>query len=48
MKTVDTFSFKEKRALIRVDYNVPLDESFVIQDDSRITESLSTIKKNFE
>ena len=45
MKTVDTFSFKEKRALIRVDYNVPLDESFVIQDDSRITESLSTIKK---
>ena len=45
MKTVDTFSFKEKRALVRVDYNVPLDESFMIQDDSRITESLSTIKK---
>ncbi|MDG1720527.1 MAG: phosphoglycerate kinase, partial [Bacteroidia bacterium] len=45
MKTVDNFSFKGKRALIRVDFNVPLNDSFVIQDDSRMTASLPTIKK---
>ena len=45
MRTIDDFSFKEKRALIRVDFNVPLNGSFVIQDDSRMTGSLPTIKK---
>ena len=45
MRTIDDFSFKEKRALIRVDFNVPLNDSFVIQDDSRMTASLPTIKK---
>ena len=45
MKTVETFSFKGKKALIRVDYNVPLGESYVIQDDSRMTASLPTIQK---
>ena len=45
MKTIDNFSFKGKRALIRVDFNVPLNDSFVIQDDSRMTASLPTIKK---
>ena len=45
MKAVDNFSFKGKRALIRVDFNVPLNDSFVIQDDSRMTASLPTIKK---
>ncbi|MEL0199643.1 MAG: phosphoglycerate kinase, partial [Gammaproteobacteria bacterium] len=45
MKTVETFSFKGKKALIRVDYNVPLGDSYVIQDDSRMTASLPTIQK---
>ena len=45
MKTIDNFSFKGKRALIRVDFNVPLNDSFVIQDDSRMAASLPTIKK---
>jgi phosphoglycerate kinase len=45
MRTVDTFSFKGKRALIRVDFNVPLNDSLFIQDDSRMTASLPTIKK---
>ena len=45
MKTIDNFSFKGKRALIRVDFNVPLNDSFVIQDYSRMAASLPTIKK---
>lgn len=45
MKTVDSFSFDGKRALIRVDYNVPLDVDMNIQDDSRIVASMPTIKK---
>jgi len=43
--SVDDLSFKGKRTLIRVDYNVPLDENFKITDDIRITASLPTIKK---
>ncbi len=45
MKTVDSFNFKGKKALIRVDFNVPLDSSFEITDDTRIKAALSTIKK---
>jgi len=37
-------SFKGKRVLIRVDFNVPLDKNFNITDDSRIVASLPTIK----
>jgi phosphoglycerate kinase len=45
MKTVDSFNFSGKRALIRVDFNVPLDENFNITDDNRIQGALPTITK---
>src|ERR1700749_682799 len=45
MKTVDQISFSGKKALIRVDFNVPLDENFTITDDNRMTAALPTIKK---
>jgi phosphoglycerate kinase len=44
-KTIDTVDLKEKRVLVRVDFNVPLDENLKITDDKRIVESLPTIKK---
>ncbi|HMG11162.1 MAG TPA: phosphoglycerate kinase [Mucilaginibacter sp.] len=45
MKTVDQISFAGKKALIRVDFNVPLDEDYNITDDNRMTAALPTIKK---
>lgn len=45
MKTVDSFDFSGKRALIRVDFNVPLNERFEITDDTRIKATIPTIKK---
>lgn len=45
MKTVDQISFAGKRALIRVDFNVPLDKDYNITDDNRMTAALPTIKK---
>lgn len=45
MKTIDSFNFKGKRALIRVDFNVPLNESFQITDTTRIDATIPTIKK---
>ncbi len=45
MKNIDQFNFKDKKAIIRVDYNVPLDGNLNITDDNRIRASLPTIKK---
>ena len=43
--TIDKVELKNKRVLVRVDFNVPLDENLNITDDIRITSSLPTIKK---
>jgi phosphoglycerate kinase len=45
MKTVDQIKFLGKKALIRVDFNVPLDKDYRITDDNRMTAALPTIKK---
>ncbi|MVZ61343.1 phosphoglycerate kinase [Sphingobacterium humi] len=45
MKTIDDLNFNGKKALIRVDFNVPLDENYHITDDNRIQGAAPTIKK---
>lgn len=45
MKTVSSFNFAGKRALIRVDFNVPLNEKFEITDETRIKATIPTISK---
>lgn len=44
-RTIDNVNFKNKRVLIRVDFNVPLDHNRQITDDTRIRESVPTIQK---
>ena len=48
MKTLNDFDFKDKKALIRVDFNVPLDENFRVTDDTRIEAAKPTIIKILE
>jgi phosphoglycerate kinase len=43
--TIDDLELKDKKILVRVDFNVPLDEKKEVADDKRIVESLPTIKK---
>ena len=45
MKTLQDFDFKNKKALIRVDFNVPLDEHFNVADATRIEAAKPTIDK---
>ncbi|MDY8138653.1 phosphoglycerate kinase [Aquimarina sp. 2201CG5-10] len=48
MKTINDFNFEEKKALIRVDFNVPLNENFEVTDNTRIQAAKPTIIKVLE
>ena len=48
MKTLNDINFKNKKALIRVDFNVPLNEQFEVTDDTRIVSAKPTIIKVLE
>jgi len=45
MKTLDSYDFSGKKALVRVDFNVPLNDKFEITDDTRIKATVPTIEK---
>ena len=42
---IDSYDFSGKKAIVRVDFNVPLDENFNITDDTRIRRAIPTLKK---
>lgn len=45
MKTIDSINFNGKRAAIRVDFNVPLNDAFEVTDSTRIRAAIPTLKK---
>jgi phosphoglycerate kinase len=45
MNTIDNINFNHKKALVRVDFNVPLNENFEVTDNTRIKAALPTIQK---
>ncbi|PWL59701.1 MAG: phosphoglycerate kinase [Bacteroidales bacterium] len=48
MQKIDNYNFAGKKAIVRVDFNVPLDENGKITDDTRIRGALPTLKKILE
>ncbi|MCF8345765.1 MAG: phosphoglycerate kinase [Bacteroidales bacterium] len=45
MQIIDNYNFAGKKAIVRVDFNVPLDAQFTVTDDNRIRGALLTIRK---
>ncbi|MDR0386001.1 MAG: phosphoglycerate kinase [Prevotellaceae bacterium] len=47
MQSIDNYNFNGKRAIVRFDFNVPLNEKFEVTDDTRIRAAIPTIEKIF-
>ncbi|MDR1594552.1 MAG: phosphoglycerate kinase, partial [Prevotellaceae bacterium] len=47
MQSIDNYDFHGKRAIVRFDFNVPLNEKFEVSDDTRIRAAIPTINKIF-
>ena len=45
MSKIEAYNFSGKKAIVRVDFNVPFNEKFEITDDTRIKAALPTLKK---